>query len=706
LHEMREEAKATAADHAAAPPQRPAAPSREPSPPSDVRKAVATVASRTSSLSFEAGQAEVQRVPFFDGSQMQYVASPLQSGKSDQHLDESLAEREREEELRRLYHIPGMFSHLEEHLHPPPPPLSKIGKNLLVRSSRAQSSFLVPKEYHLNENDAEALFRVFECFDEGLCFTNVLTSSVTPEPQDLLQMASEGDSDRKGGLVLPRWQLPEEQRAVSGEAVRQAFATLCIQDHAREAKHFMQRFDRFNKGQVSCAGFKQVLRWEADSLKTSLMERIFLTFEEPSSSQLSFATSWFIMGLIVLSALAFVMETVPIFRDRDDDCDDTCTCDSECEPMPKGSVFFLIDVICVAAFTVEYLARICTVGFCRVAALEADKVLPLLESERGRLRKEEDPGDVTTKLRRVVAFALRPMSIIDLVAILPFYLQLATPGGASGLTVLRVLRLARVLRVLKLGKYNVWVLLMVEVLVESLPGLQILAFVGCLAVVLLGSVAFFLEQGRFVGPGTTLEVDDDGVGAVNLTKGTYTRPDVFGDGREISPFRSIPRSMWYVMVTGPTVGYGDLFPTTRLGKVLGTVLCMGTMLVIAFPVTVIATQMSLKYDILMGTPPPLDPFHMPSFIRRQCRAYAIRLSFLKLLDRSVNAKQISVDDAYWLGTFAKDLCRPYITGVAAVAGSWEDSVSSGLCVLPKISHPVAKQSIQMAFLALALTCLQ
>ena len=50
-----------------------------------------------------------------------------------------------------------------------------------------------------------------------------------------------------------------------------------------------------------------------------------------------------------------------------------------------------------------------------------------------------------------------------------------------------------------------------------------------------------------------------------------------------SPFTTITRCMWYVMVTGPTTGFGDLYPTTDLGKVFGTGACLCSLAVLSFP---------------------------------------------------------------------------------------------------------------------------
>jgi len=96
------------------------------------------------------------------------------------------------------------------------------------------------------------------------------------------------------------------------------------------------------------------------------------------------------------------------------------------EVIPAGieSVFYIIEVVSVAIFTAEYILRLWT----------ADILYSKIKPARARLR-----------------YALSPMSLIDVAAILPFYLPMAFP---INMTILRLLRLLRLLRILKLNRYS------------------------------------------------------------------------------------------------------------------------------------------------------------------------------------------------------------------------------------------------------------
>lgn len=82
--------------------------------------------------------------------------------------------------------------------------------------------------------------------------------------------------------------------------------------------------------------------------------------------------------------------------------------------------------------------------------------------------------------------------------------------------------------------------------------------------------------------------------------GAYLRQDLYGDGWEFTPFGSIPRSFWYVVVSSTTVGYGDLFPTSNIGKAMGTLTMIVGILVLALPITIIGTNFVEEYMEVEG----------------------------------------------------------------------------------------------------------
>eukprot|EP00971_Amphidinium_carterae_P242948 4823879-Amphidinium_carterae.1 len=80
-------------------------------------------------------------------------------------------------------------------------------------------------------------------------------------------------------------------------------------------------------------------------------------------------------------------------------------------------------------------------------------------------------------------------------------------------------------------------------------------------------------------------------------RGAYLRPDgsFYTDLLEESPFSSIIHSFWYVIVTITTVGYGDFYPTTAWGKLVGFVTILNGIVVLAMPVGVVGANFSTEY---------------------------------------------------------------------------------------------------------------
>lgn len=189
-----------------------------------------------------------------------------------------------------------------------------------------------------------------------------------------------------------------------------------------------------------------------------------------------------------------------------------------------GGLFELIDLVSVIIFTIEYSLRLWT---CTL---------------HPRFR-----NTVTGRLR----FAATPMAIVDLLAILPFYLPMILPVD---LRLLRMLRLMRLLRILKIGRYSDSLITFEKVLVkkkeEILLALAILLFV----LVLSSSLMYEVEH--------------------------EAQPEKFAD---------IPHSMWWGIVTLATVGYGDVYPITPLGQFFGAIVIVVGIGVFALPAGIFAS---------------------------------------------------------------------------------------------------------------------
>jgi len=202
----------------------------------------------------------------------------------------------------------------------------------------------------------------------------------------------------------------------------------------------------------------------------------------------------FIITLIVLNVLALIIGTMPSLAKYE-------------------GVFRLFESISIGIFSLEYLLRLWT---CTVDAKYQHPVL-------GRMK-----------------FASRGMLIIDLLAVLPFYVTLVVPVARGlDLRMLRAVRLMRVFRLFKLGRYSSAMKTMGRVLRSKKEELGITIFIVVLLLIIASSLMYFVEN--------------------------PVQPDVFS---------SIPAAMWWGVTTLTTVGYGDVVPQTVLGKTLGTLIAI------------------------------------------------------------------------------------------------------------------------------------
>jgi voltage-gated potassium channel len=155
--------------------------------------------------------------------------------------------------------------------------------------------------------------------------------------------------------------------------------------------------------------------------------------------------------------------------------------------------------------------------------------------------------------RRPLRYARSFFGIVDLLSIVPTYLSLLLPGTQS-LLVIRALRLLRVFRVLKLSRY----LGEANVLAAALraSGYKVTVFLGTVLVLItiVGTLMYLVE-----GP-------EHG-------------------------FTSIPRSIYWAVVTMTTVGYGDIAPATTLGQVLASVVMLLGYSIIAIPTGIVSAEM-------------------------------------------------------------------------------------------------------------------
>lgn len=192
-------------------------------------------------------------------------------------------------------------------------------------------------------------------------------------------------------------------------------------------------------------------------------------------------------------------------------------------------VFTFLNVIFAVLFLVEYCVRVWAMG---------DN--PRYSGVRGKLR-----------------YALRPTSIVDLVATLALWIGLMTQmDGVYGV----LLRLVRVMRVITLAKNSQWAVAVRSLMAAVARRRRELAlsFGFAAVILLLSATMLFMAEGAI-------------------------QPDAFG---------GIPRAMWWAMATLTTVGYGDVTPITALGKVLAGIVAVAAIGIVAMPTGIMAAAFS------------------------------------------------------------------------------------------------------------------
>jgi len=186
--------------------------------------------------------------------------------------------------------------------------------------------------------------------------------------------------------------------------------------------------------------------------------------------------------------------------------------------------FFAVEVVSVMLFTVELALRLWTCDLLR-------------------------PG--RSWPAAVARFLVSPIGLIDLLAILPFYLPLLIPVD---LRVVRVLRLVRFLRLLKLTRYTRSVATMAAVVRERRHELMVAVLLTAILLVVASTLMYYLES--------------------------KVQPDAFPN---------IVASLWWAVATLTTIGYGDVFPVTGLGRLLSGIIAVLGIGLVALPTAIISS---------------------------------------------------------------------------------------------------------------------
>jgi voltage-gated potassium channel len=212
-----------------------------------------------------------------------------------------------------------------------------------------------------------------------------------------------------------------------------------------------------------------------------------------------------IVLLIVINLVAITLQTVPEFETW------------------YAAWFLGIELVSLVVFTFEYGLRMW------VAVEHA----PYLHSDGWKAR---------------LKYATSPVGVIDLFAVLPFWLAFVLPAE------LKILLVFRIIRFLKLTRYSPGMRSLLDVLYAERR-----ALFGCLVILI----------------GATLVAAT----AMHIVE-RHVQPEKFG---------TIPDAMWWAIVTLGTIGYGDVVPVTPLGRVIAAATIFAGLIMVALPVGIVAT---------------------------------------------------------------------------------------------------------------------
>lgn len=242
---------------------------------------------------------------------------------------------------------------------------------------------------------------------------------------------------------------------------------------------------------------------------SDLRRQVYLMLEQgPVGGGVGLAVDRFLVALILVNLINAALESVPSLSAE------------------YGQVFRAIEYFSLVVFSLEYVLRLWSTV------------------DHGPLRH-------LSATRARIKYVLSPTGIVDLLAVLPFWLEFVISAD------LRFLLVFRMVRFFKIARYSPAMRSLLDVIYRERR-----ALFGCLVIT----------------AGATLV----SASLMHLAEG-HVQPDKLG---------TIPDAMWWAIVTIGTIGYGDVVPVTAIGKLIATGTIFLGVMMIALPVGIIATAFS------------------------------------------------------------------------------------------------------------------
>ncbi|HZP69323.1 MAG TPA: cyclic nucleotide-gated ion channel [Pseudolabrys sp.] len=238
----------------------------------------------------------------------------------------------------------------------------------------------------------------------------------------------------------------------------------------------------------------------------AIRRRVYQVLEQgPVGDRVSTVVDRLLVALILANLVSVALESVPEYQAR------------------YATLFAVIEYVSLTVFTAEYGLRVWSAV-------------------------EHGPHRHLRRSRARIRYVLSAAGIIDLIAVLPFWFAMLSPGD------FRFILVFRMVRFFKIARYSPAMRSLLDVLYRERR-----ALFGCLVI--------------------TLGITVVAASLMHLAEGKV-QPDKLG---------TIPDALWWAIVTIGTIGYGDVVPVTVLGKLIATGTIFAGLVMMALPVGIIAT---------------------------------------------------------------------------------------------------------------------